>query len=298
MINKYYNTINMLFLNGLYNVIFVLYYENMIIPFKYIEPYSKRPKQRFYLSCVGIYEKMETESIYRPEGTWDWLFMFFHDPVTLVYNGETIECVSNTLVIWDDTQGHQYGNTDSCWEHSWMHCQGSVVPDSLQQVGLKTGVYQNLECSSVLEKYLPMLYEEKMRRDCDMVLLEYLFTCLLREISRLQNPHTSALPKRIHTIKQFLDIHYQKNLSLNDLCLHVNMSKPHLISEFRKHMDMPPIDYLIQTRLGHAKSLLLNRNFSISEIAERVGYMDIYHFSKLFKKHTGHSPSAFRGKLV
>ena len=41
------------------------------------------------------------------------------------------------------------------------------------------------------------------------------------------------------------------------------MSKPHLISEFRKYIDMPPIDYLIQTRLGHAKSLLLSRIFQV-----------------------------------
>jgi len=280
------------------NDIFVLYYENMNNSFKYLEPYSKRPNQRFYMSAVGIHEKMEPGMVHRPEGTWDWLFMFFHDPVTLVYEGEKIQCSGNTFVIWDDTQDHHYGNNDHYWEHSWIHCQGSVVSDFMKQTGLNRGVYQELSCCSLLEKYLPLLYDEKIRRDCDVILLEYFFLCFLREIARLHKPKATVLPERIHIIKQYLDINYHKALSLDDLSKLVNMSKPHLISEFRKHLVSSPIDYLIQTRLGHAKSLLLNRNFSIREIAERVGYLDFYHFSKIFKKHTGHSPSEFRGQLM
>ncbi|EGO8073496.1 helix-turn-helix transcriptional regulator, partial [Enterococcus faecalis] len=54
-----------------------------------------------------------------------------------------------------------------------------------------------------------------------------------------------------------------------------------------------PINYLIQIRLNHAKELLKNDSLSVKEVAKTVGYEDAYHFSKLFKKYYGKSPSQF-----
>ncbi len=263
--------------------------------FTYREPYTKRPEQRFYLSHVGIYEEVQPEIVNRPDGTRDWLFMFFHSPVTIEVDGWTDQYPADTMMIWDETASHMYGNLEIPWSHSWIHCQGAVLPDLLEEAGLDTGVYPRLELCPILEKYLPLIHQERVRGDMDPMILEQLFTCLLREIGRQHAPRSHALPPRIHALKHYLDTHYRERLVLDDLCERAAMSKPHLISEFRKHMGMPPVSYLICVRLGHARSLLLNRNLSVGELAERVGYADIYHFSKLFKKHMGKSPSAFRG---
>ena len=262
--------------------------------FTYLEPYARRPEQRFYLAGVGLHEEMEPQFINRPEGTWDWLIMYFHSPVSIEVRGERTQFPADTLMIWDDTEPHFYGSQSEGFEHSWIHCQGSVIPDSLQAAGLEPGVYPGLEICPLLERYLPLIHAERRRSDMDAMILETLFVCLLREIGRVYSPHDNATPERIHRIKQFLDTHYQEPLRLDDLSEHFAMSKPHLISEFRKHIGMPPIDYLIHVRLGQARSLLLNRNLSVTEIGRRVGYSDIYHFSKLFKRHMGKSPSAFR----
>jgi YesN/AraC family two-component response regulator len=42
-----------------------------------------------------------------------------------------------------------------------------------------------------------------------------------------------------------------------------------------------------------AKELLVKEELSVKEIANSVGYQDAYHFSKLFKKYTGNSPSDY-----
>ncbi len=46
--------------------------------------------------------------------------------------------------------------------------------------------------------------------------------------------------------------------------------------------------------MRHAAHLLANRNLTISEIALQVGYDDLFHFSKTFKKHFGASPRSYR----
>lgn len=54
------------------------------------------------------------------------------------------------------------------------------------------------------------------------------------------------------------------------------------------------IDYLVKTRLEKAKILMRDPQMSMMEIAERVGYEDYSHFSKLFKKHERYSPVEYR----
>lgn len=56
---------------------------------------------------------------------------------------------------------------------------------------------------------------------------------------------------------------------------------------------MSPINYLIQLRLTNARELLKDESSAITvkQVAATVGYSDAYHFSKLFKKYYGLSPS-------
>ena len=61
---------------------------------------------------------------------------------------------------------------------------------------------------------------------------------------------------------------------------------------FKAETGDTPIRYLINIRLEKAKELLENGwEGSIQEVAMEVGYDDAYHFSKLFKKRYGVSPS-------
>ncbi len=64
---------------------------------------------------------------------------------------------------------------------------------------------------------------------------------------------------------------------------------------FKSETGNAPIRYLINIRLEKAKELLEGGyEGSIQEVAAQVGYDDAYHFSKLFKKRYGISPSQAR----
>ena len=66
--------------------------------------------------------------------------------------------------------------------------------------------------------------------------------------------------------------------------------------QFKKATGLTFTDYLGRVRVEKAKSLLLNPNLRISEIAYAVGFQSLRHFNRVFRELTGQSPTDFRKK--
>lgn len=68
----------------------------------------------------------------------------------------------------------------------------------------------------------------------------------------------------------------------------------HLRRVFKRETGLAPLGYLLRLRVEHAQSLLIHSTLSVTDIAHMSGFDDPYYFSRLFKKHTGVSPSEYR----
>ena len=86
-------------------------------------------------------------------------------------------------------------------------------------------------------------------------------------------------------------------IRLEELAEHLRISRRSLNRRFREATGMTPGAFLQTTRIEAAKDFLRNTNLSVSEIAGRVGYQDVGHFSVLYRRHTGTSPSMFRDSV-
>lgn len=92
---------------------------------------------------------------------------------------------------------------------------------------------------------------------------------------------------------QYINRNYGKaGLSLSDISSAVHISTVYLNKLFTAGMNTTPFKYLTKIRMEKAAAYLCEAR-SISEIAENVGYGDIYRFSRAFKKHYGVSPKKF-----
>ncbi|MCR5331961.1 MAG: AraC family transcriptional regulator [Lachnospiraceae bacterium] len=89
--------------------------------------------------------------------------------------------------------------------------------------------------------------------------------------------------------------HYSEKISLDIISENMYVSPFYISKIFKSVTGDTPIRHLINVRLDRARELLCGENgMSIAEIAASVGYDDAYHFSKLFKKRFGVSPSKIR----
>ena len=113
---------------------------------------------------------------------------------------------------------------------------------------------------------------------------------LLGEIvEKTYNYKSVVVKKMIIYIKKNLT----KPLSLSEISSECSVSAPYASHIFKKHMNMTVTEYINSEKLYYACDLIRNTSMNISEIADYLGYSDVFYFSKLFKKKFGISPSRY-----
>ncbi|SJZ70319.1 Predicted TIM-barrel enzyme [Garciella nitratireducens DSM 15102] len=97
----------------------------------------------------------------------------------------------------------------------------------------------------------------------------------------------------IDFIKNYVNLHYRDEISLNEISDMLHLSRSYLSTLFKKEMGISFTDYLIDFRLNRALEILQNKNLPLITVAEMVGYPSYSQFSKIFKKRKGMSPREF-----
>lgn len=97
---------------------------------------------------------------------------------------------------------------------------------------------------------------------------------------------------RVDKAINYMIQHYSKPLSLQDIADYLDISPSYLGSMFKNITGKSVISYLIDIRINKSKQLLKD-GLSVSETAQRVGFNDIFYFSRIFKKRQGINPSEY-----
>ncbi|MBY6037178.1 AraC family transcriptional regulator [Fictibacillus nanhaiensis] len=83
-------------------------------------------------------------------------------------------------------------------------------------------------------------------------------------------------------------------ISIRELSTYINLSPVQFTRRFQASVGVSPIDYLTSLRLRKARTLLLETDCTIEDIAVRCGYNNGFYFSRIFSKKMKMSPSQFR----
>ena len=126
-------------------------------------------------------------------------------------------------------------------------------------------------------------------------LLEILLIKILRhQHFDLEVGKQSKATKDISFIKHYLETYYHESIQLEDLASMTHLSRFYISHSFKKEIGMSPMEYLIDIRIKESKILLRTTNYSISQVADIVGFTTPTYFSKQFRKSTGIPPTDYR----
>jgi AraC-like DNA-binding protein len=107
----------------------------------------------------------------------------------------------------------------------------------------------------------------------------------------------TALPKAIRKALQLIDAHYHEALTLDAVAGRAGLSRYHFSRLFKACTGAAFKTYLNRRRIEAAKRLMQAEGLNVSEAAFRVGFSDLSHFSRQFKRLEGVPPSVFRKGL-
>lgn len=123
------------------------------------------------------------------------------------------------------------------------------------------------------------------------------YDAIYRTQCELERQYVSGEQRSLITpALEALDRRFAENtLTVSYLASLCGISEVYLRRLFLNAVGLCPKEYIIQKRIEYAKSLLLSRSFSVSEVAQMCGYADPCHFSREFSKRTGSSPRKYLG---
>ena len=101
----------------------------------------------------------------------------------------------------------------------------------------------------------------------------------------------------VNAALDYMRAHCTERISLSTVADHVYVSQWHLSKLINRHTNQNFLELLNSMRIEQAKSLLADPALRIHVIAQQVGYSDVAHFSKSFKKITGKNPGEYRASL-
>lgn len=122
------------------------------------------------------------------------------------------------------------------------------------------------------------------------IALQKLLVDLYNENRHVEDKQDSAMDKLIETVKE----QTERWWTVSEMAEFCNLSDDQFRRLFSRRTGMLPKIYIDRLKIQKAGELLVSNRLKITEIAQRLGYVDQYHFSRRFKKLTGMSPRRYR----
>ncbi|MCF3110889.1 chromate resistance protein [Niabella sp. CC-SYL272] len=112
-----------------------------------------------------------------------------------------------------------------------------------------------------------------------------------------QQSSPKKTPQWVAELKEIIQDQIDTNLTLNNISKSLDINPSYLSREFSRHFDNQSFgDYIRKMRIDKAIELMGDARYSLTEIAYLTGFSDQSHFTRIFKKYTGESPSGYRKK--
>ena len=195
------------------------------------------------------------------------------------------------IPLWKPCTGQQFPETPLVVP--WIFFQAPLsLEKSLQ---FKRRIREPALFSTLMEKTINWFLEDNGSSPRSEQSLRVILDLLQEEDAR--TPAAGPEAAQIHAVQKIcteIRARPEKLYTIEKLAASMHYSPDHFTRLFKKFTGKTPRDFIVQTRIEAAKSLLLLSEFSISEVAEQLGYSDLFHFSRQFKEKCGCSPNTYR----
>lgn len=213
---------------------------------------------------------------------------------------QTFAVTKGDLVVLPEGVAHDYqADDDDPWSLYWVHFGGRQSRAFLEHLALPAhthviavGLHPKLLADfDALLSVRATGYRMNAFIHASQVLKQCLSYLALLTTSRIrQAGHFLDL----QAIQALMEQHLHGELDLDALARQAHLSKFHFCKRYKALTGYSPIQHFIHLKMERACYLLDVSDQSVGDVAQALGYEDAHYFSRLFRKVTGVSPTAYR----
>lgn len=209
-------------------------------------------------------------------------------------NGKTIQLnAGDAYILCPCTYHNYYSDARTPWSKVWFNGQGDLITHLMADYQLNSNCH--ISGGRAQGQYLLQMLE-KLEKEPIHCINELAFL-LHQHISSFSEVYNDTTPPENSCgllMKKYIEQNLTIQLSMEDIASYVHLSVSRATHLFKEEFDMTPYHYYLSRRLEVAQNLLRSTKMPIQEISKLLGFPDYRHFSNLFKRWTGVSPSWFR----
>lgn len=105
--------------------------------------------------------------------------------------------------------------------------------------------------------------------------------------------HPCSYKNSAELIQSYIDLHFCENIDVLSIANALHMSRHTMLRIFRSEVGISPSQYLKHRRLEYAKRAILNKEHSLQQIANDVGYPNYSSFNAFFHREVGCAPKDY-----
>lgn len=256
----------------------------------------------FSLDYIGInYKNDKKFTVEKPEGDSYYWFLLFLSDVYIGTGEEKKLYKSGTAMVYSPDHPQFYHHPFSGFSNDWFQFSGEEAADFLKEIDFPVNTpFQVDQVEEIHDRIRRMEREYFMRDKNSLYMLDALLRELFLYLSRLYNQKLKGAQEyhgmelRFRQARSIIMSHLDEPWTIDDMANLLRLSPSRFSHIYTSIFHISAKQNLLNERMNQAKLLLQSQNYSIGEVAAKVGYDNIYHFSKQFKKVTGMSPLEYR----
>ncbi|MGK9250700.1 MULTISPECIES: AraC family transcriptional regulator [Paenibacillus] len=156
---------------------------------------------------------------------------------------------------------------------------------------------ETVEFENMLSRYVRLFLVRTFAAEEEaQLILKQMMIHLLRADRQpvLERKASNQLTEAIQEIANYIRQNPGISHRVEDLAGRAGLSPRYFSIKFKEIIGTPVQTYMIRTRIERAQHLLMHGGLNVTEVADALGYRDIFFFSRQFKQYTGRSPSEIR----
>jgi AraC-like DNA-binding protein len=255
-----------------------------------------------YVTDIGHFPHAPRHFVERPEGREEAILIYASSGVGWCeMEGKEWRVTEGSALLIPPGTPHVYGaDANDPWVIWWVHFGGVRMLDYLQILGVSAArpllfvpdVHRILDAFAETDAWVTHGYTEVSQVGLSTSLVHLLG--LLRSLQRAPDARARRTEELVRRTIRFMRDHLAETHSLQELADLAELSVPHYSALFRKLTDSSPGRFYSHLKIQRACELLDTTDRPIASIAEEVGYLDPFHFSRTFKQVVGKPPSEYR----